>query len=303
MYSIQTLEESFLYHRMCHAEIACEEIDTPVVHRLLEHVEELNQQQENREEYEKRATAQRQERLTKIKQIEKSISDIGKNQSGLTRSLGKVEGEIEEAEAEKDEAKRELKVRRKELIEQEIDTLEIERRRLLKAKEQLEKEAEDDVGTLEEELIRLKEGWPGYSFNKRRALLNFAVQVVSIEIMSTHWVRVEVSWLHEEWPREEMYYRREWGTVKGWTDAETAIMQEHYPTMPKSQLMSLLPNRGWNAILNQAQTQGLSRPMGRPKGETVGGDRRSSYADIRFMRQAGIPDYAAYTEWKALSAR
>lgn len=303
MYSIVTPEESFLYHRIYHASIACEEIDTLVVNRLLEHVEELNQQQENREEYEKHVTAQRQERIAKIKQVEKSISDIGKNQSGLTRSLGKVEREIEEAEEEKDQAKKELKERRKELIEQEIDTLEVERRRLLKAKEILEKEADDDIGTLEEELIRLKEGWSQYSFNKRRALLNFAIQEVNIEMMSTHWIRVTVSWLHEEWSREEMYYRREYGTIKAWTDEETAIMQEHYTTMPKSQLMVLLPNRGWNAILNQAQKQGLSRPMGRPKGVTVGGDRRSSYADIQFMRQEVIPDYAAYTKWKAPSAQ
>src|SRR5262249_44400018 len=155
--------------------------------------------------------------------------------------------------------------------------LEIERIKLIRAKEALEEEVESDIGTLEEELIKLKEGWSGYRFKKRRSLINFAIQEATIDVASTHWIRVEVLWLHQEWGREEMYYRRDIGGAKEWSEEETAILSEHYATMPKLQLMKLLPTRGWGAIVGYAASQGLSRPKGKPKGQlgkAVKGDSR-----------------------------
>src|SRR5260370_28995942 len=103
-----------------------------------------------------------------------------RGQSGYTRNIGKVEREKEEAEKKNDTATIEIKDKRLQLLEQEIETLERERRRLLKAKEVLEEEIEDDIGSLDEELIKLKNGWADYSFKKRRSLLNFAIQEVKI---------------------------------------------------------------------------------------------------------------------------
>jgi hypothetical protein len=160
-----------------------------------------------------------------------------------------------------------------------------------------------DVGTLEEELIKLKNGWPNYRFKKRRSLINFAIQEVIIDVMSTHWMRVEVLWLHQEWGREEMYYRREQGNKKEWSEEEIAIVLEHYATMSKALLMVSLPNRGWAAIQKQAKTQGLSRPMGRPVGETVGGDFSNSYSDLIFLRKENMPDHTTHTNWNMPSAR
>jgi hypothetical protein len=241
----------------------------------------------------------RNERLAKINQIKKSITDIDKNQGGLTRNLGKVEVEIEEAEQENDKTKKEIKERRKKLIEQEIETLEIERKKLIQAKEILEEEAEEEIGTLEEELIKLKRGWSGYSFKRRRSLTNFAIQEVIIDVMSTHWIRIEVLWLHQEWGREEMFYHRQIGMRKDWSDEERAIVKEHYATMPKFQLMALLPNRGWEAICYYAHRNGLSRSRGRAKKGTVEYTSTSeSYLDLEFMRRENIPQNTTYTNWK-----
>ncbi|GHO80654.1 hypothetical protein KSD_84250 [Ktedonobacter sp. SOSP1-85] len=118
-------------------------------------------------------------RLAAIKQVEVSIVDIDKNQSGLTRNVGRVEIEIEEAKAKNDLATLKIKEKRRELLEQEIETLEMERRRLAQTKAQLEEDLENDIGSLDEEMIKLRQGWNDYNFKKRRSLLNFAVVKVS----------------------------------------------------------------------------------------------------------------------------
>src|SRR5258708_29131664 len=196
--------------------------------------------------------------------------------------------------------------RKQELIERQVDLLENERVKLLRAKEPLEEEADGDIGTLEEELIKLKAGWPNYRFKKRRSLINFAIQEVIIDVMSTHWMRVEVLWLHEEWGREEMYYRRDIGGARRWSQEEISIMLEHYVTMPRLQLMELLPDRGWDAIVAYASEKGLHRPRGFPKGQpmsmrkAVRGDSRDSYSDLQFLQKKNIPDYTTDTNCRSM---
>lgn len=315
MYLVRTLEESFLHSYITHAAIACEDIEAPVVNRLLEHIDKLSKTFESLAQYQEHATARRNERLAKIKQIEKSITSIDEDQSGLTRNLGRLERVIEELEEEIKEAdregdgikrkdameKKELKERRRELIENDIETLEIERRRLIDAKEMLEQEADNDIETLEEELIKLKAGWKNYSFKKRRNLINFAVQEVIVDVMSTHWMKIEVLWLYEEWSREVMYYYREKGKRKEWSEEEKGVLCEHYATMPQSQLMALLPDRGWAAIQSIARVEGLPRLIRRSKGNgTEANDRDESYSDLEFRQEKGIPQNAKYTNWQVL---
>jgi hypothetical protein len=283
-YLIENSEEVLLHYYTYHADIPCDEIDTIVVHRLLEHVDELSQEQESIAEHEERVTARRNERFTKIKQIETSIADIDQQQQNLTARLGRISDE-----------------RKQDLIEQQIDRLEIERVNLLRAKNELEKETDSDVGTLEEELTKLKMGWPKYDFKKRRSLINFAIQEVIIDVMSTRWMRVEVLWLHEEWGREAMYYRRKHGSMKVWSAEEKAILSEYYATMPKMQLMAALPNRAWASIQQMAGTRGLSRPQKLSLGETVKA-KGNSYADLMFLQRENIPYDSTHTNWNVLSA-
>lgn len=315
MYLIRTLEESFLHSYITRAAIACEDIEAPVVNSLLQHIDKLSKTFESLAQYQEHAMARRNERLAKIKQIERSITSIDEDQSGLTRNLGRVERAIEELEKKirepdregdgikREDAieKKELKERRRELIEKDIETLEIERRRLIDAKEMLEQEADNDIETLEEELIKLKAGWKNYSFKRRRNLINFAVQEVIIDVMSTHWMKIEVLWLYEEWGREVMYYYREKGMRKEWSEEEKGVLCEHYATLPQLQLMALLPDRGWAAIQSIARMEGLPRLIGRSKGNgTEANDRDESYSDLEFRREEGIPQNVKYTNWQVL---
>ena len=305
-YYIETIEDNrYVQHRVVLAAIACDELDTIIVNRLMEHVHTISEHRGEIEKYEQKARVIREKRQSKIKQIDASVKAIDKDQAGLTRSLGSVEAEIEEAEKAEDYEKKELKERLKQLIVDQINTLEHERRNLIQAKTTLEEQAASELGSLDKELENLETSWPKKTFEKRRSLINFLVREVVIDTMSTHWLRVQVLWLHEEWGREEeMYYCRNTGRKKEWAQKEKDILRAHYATMPKPALMQLLPDRGWEAIRSYALMKGLTRTLrGRPVGETIGGDDHMSYTDIQFMKEQGIDKTAKFTNWVRLSSR
>jgi hypothetical protein len=305
-YRIQTLEQQpSLYHVITHASLPCEELDTIIVTRLMEHVQHMSHLAEDIAEYEMQAEKQRAERRSKIKQISAAIDEIAKTQSGLTRKLGAYEAEIAEAQEQGDTEKIEMKRRLKELAENELVTLEKERRKLIAAKAGLEAGAESDFDSLERELQQLATQWPKYSFEKRRALMNFIVREVVIDMMSTHWLRIQVSWLHEEWGQEEMYYYRRRGECKDWTEEEIAVVREHYANTPKFELLALLPHRSWHGIRSIGEKR---LKIARRKGHLTdsenlmpGLDVCDSYSDMEFLQSKGMLPGARSTNWEQLS--
>lgn len=221
--------------------------------------------------------------------------------------MGDVELEIEEAKQAGDTEKQERLQHKKELINEQIDILETERRTLIQAKADIEKEAANDYGSLDEELEELDTLWPEYTFEHRRNLINFIIKEVVIDSLSTHWLRIQVLWLHEEWGREEMFYHRRVGNRKEWTDAEKKILAGHYLSMSRKDLMALLPDKTWNSILL------MGRRTFKGKGERNREHWKEdtlpswtieySYSDLAFMREHDIEGELSYTNWIPLSAQ
>ncbi len=304
IYIIETINNSdYLYHPIRDTAIPAEELNTIIVKRLMEHIRSISKKQDDIVEYEKRAAKQRAERQKKEKQIDASINDINRNQAGLTLSLGSVELEIEEAKQTKDTDKQERLKRRKELITEQIDILETERRKLIQAKADLEKEANKDIGSLDEELEGLEKLWDKYDFERRRTLINFAIREVVIDCMSTHWIRIQILWLHEEWGREQMFYYRRKGKRKDWTNEEKKILSEHYLSMPALQLMALLPDRSWRGIRSLGSQIAETRRIRECRKEEPipGWIENYSHSDLAFMREQNIEGKVSYTNWTSLS--
>ena len=306
-YVIETVNQSdYLYDRIWSTTVTCEELDEIIVRRLMEHVRDISKKRESVETYQQQVNAIRKKRQSRIKQLEASINDINRKQSGLTLSLGSVELEIEEGKQISDSEKQERLQRRKELITGQIDTLETERRTLIQTKADVEKEAAKDYGSLDEELEELGALWTEYDFEKRRTFINFLIKEVVIDSMSTHWLRIQVLWLHEEWGREEIFYHRRVGNRKKWTDEEKKILTNHYLSMSRKELMTLLPDKTWNSILL------MGRRTFRNEGERNIEHRKEdilpswtieySHSDLAFMQEHNIEGELSYTSWVPLSA-
>lgn len=306
-YVIETLNQSdYLYNRIWHTTITCEEIEEFIARRLMEHIRTISKKRESVETYQQKINATRKKRQSRIKQLEASINDINRKQAELTLSLGNAELEIEEAKQANDTEKQERLQHRKELITEQIDILETERRTLIQAKADLEKEIANDYGSLDEELEELEMLWPEYTFEHRRNLINFIVREVVIDSISTHWIRIQVLWLHEEWGREEMLYHRRVGNRKEWTDEEKKILADHYLSMSRPELMALLPDKTWNSILLMGRRtfRGKGGRNREPRKEDTlpGWTIEYSHSDLVFMREHTIEGELSYTNWIPLSA-
>ena len=102
----------------------------------------------------------------------------------------------------------------------------------------------------------------------------------------------------EKCKQHEMYYVRGVGYKRVWTEEEDAIVQEHYATLPRKELMALLPDRGWLAIVGHCRLLELSRQdMAEDK---IVGAKRFSYTDLEFMRSKGWHYNTRCTTWGRL---
>ncbi len=302
VYLIETVnQDDYVYHPIAHTSLPCEELDAIIVKRLMEHVRDISKKRESAETYQEQVNAIRERRQSRIRQLEKSVNDINRKQAGLTLSLGSVELEIEEAKQTTDTDKQERLHRRKELITEQIDILETERRNLIQAKADIEKEAAKDYGSLDEELEEREKFWSEYTFERRRTLINFVIKEVVIDSMSTHWLKIEVLWLHEEWGREEMFYHRKKGKRKAWIPKEDDIVREHYASLSGPQLMALLPDRTWQSIRTRGKdTLGIRRKTGRPTNEddaVPDWATHYSYSDLEFMKEQNLEGKTQSTNW------
>jgi predicted metal-dependent enzyme (double-stranded beta helix superfamily) len=121
--------------------------------------------------------------------------------------------------------------------------------------------------------------------------------------MSTHWIRIQVLWLHEEWGREEMFYHRRRGKCKDWTDEEKKILSEQYLSLPAPQLMALFPDRTWKAIRSYgAQITKTLRSTVYRKEDIKPSQKHYSHSDLTFMREHKVDEGIPYTNWVTLSA-
>ncbi len=298
VYLIESLNEGdYVHHPEVHTSIPCEELDAIIVKRLMEHVRSISQNRQSVETYQQQVQAVRKKRQSRIKQLERSVKDIEEEQKRLTTRLGQKN----EDTSEENEQKKKPSTRASELILERIDILEDERQTLMQTIEGLEEEAAKDFGSLDEELEELEALWPEYTFEKRRTLINFVIKEVVIDAMTTHWLRVQVLWLHEEWGREEMFYFRRKGKWKTWTKEEDAIIRANYASMSGPQLMAFLPDRSWQSIRTRGKdTLGITRTTGRPTpGQEAVPDWATHYShdDLQFMQEQGIVGKTQCTNW------
>jgi Resolvase, N terminal domain len=248
-------------------------LDGIVVSRLFEHIREIHTLKNYDEEIEKK----RKEREKRLQSVINSLEQIPVQQKNIAEQIGKTNS---------------ASVR--DILLASIENLDNERKKLLQAKAELEQENANTLRNLEEELQDLEQYWEKYPVSKRIALINFLIQKVVLDIESSHWLRVEVHWLHEEWGVEQMYYSRVKGVYPNWNEKEEAILREYFPEHPRSEVMKQLPNRSWESIRARAFKLNIERLVHWERQ----GYQKMTYDDMQFMQEHGIDEAARSTQWE-----
>ncbi len=122
----------------------------------------------------------------------------------------------------------------------------------------------DDIELVRELLANLRKTWQ----HKRNGLKNALLQLVLDHV--TIWadpetIRATLFW-RNGWEQKILINRPGNGPLRYWSDAELKILQKHYETTTKDELLAMLPGRSWKAIRGAAIRQGLSRGKGGSRG-------------------------------------
>lgn len=117
----------------------------------------------------------------------------------------------------------------------------------------------DDVELVKRFLSNLRDGWEEQPSDLKNAFLRLVLERVVIW-RSPPLIRARLIWrtgLEQELLIRVPFFEPQ---VR-WTEEEAAIVEKHYETMPKEQLMELLPERTWAQIRRRANRVGLKRKV------------------------------------------
>ncbi len=105
------------------------------------------------------------------------------------------------------------------------------------------------------ELTKLYQEWDTKPFSEKKEFINVLVKRAVLDMVSTHWIRLTVCWLHPHWPSEEIYLHRTRGCVTLWTEEERAVLRKYYPADARENILALLSHKSWRAIKAEAGFQ------------------------------------------------
>ena len=117
---------------------------------------------------------------------------------------------------------------------------------------------EDDVELVKAFLADLSTGWNRQPNDLKNAFLHLVLERAVI-YHNTATIRVRIIW--RTGSEQEILIHRPPANSRspGWTEAELAIVSEHFETASMDELMAMLPGRTWLAIRMKGKGMGLSR--------------------------------------------
>jgi hypothetical protein len=143
-----------------------------------------------------------------------------------------------------------------------------------------------DYKDFQSELEILIQQWGKKNIRDKRDFVNLFVEEAVLEFPAPHWVRLTVTWNVPGWNDDILYIYRQRGACARWTDAERAILREHYETDDKIDILQLLPDRSWESIIHEAMQIKIvrSRPT---KNERCPVPTGVTWQDYQFTQSMG----------------
>lgn len=213
-------------------------------------------------------------------------SDEEAKRSQLAKQLEEVEDQMESVVQALDTLKDKELIRRKEARYAELKRL----RTGIVA--ELNAPAKQDPATavwnLRELLIKVRdEGkWDKLSLDKRQQLVKALTVSVSMSLVSSHWLRLDVEWLDTDWGIETAYIYRRVGASPVWSKEERELFKSMWPVSTKEEILRTFPDRNWSGLIVQANRLKVTRPNKKPSAWPV--PNTLTLHDWQFMQQMGI---------------
>jgi hypothetical protein len=137
------------------------------------------------------------------------------------------------------------------------------------------------------EVAKLRREWHTKPLAVRAEFVNLFITQVEFTVVAPHWVKLEIYWRHPSWGIDTLYIYRNKGMHPEWTAEEQEIVKAMYPSVPREEILQLLPTKTWRGIRSEALRLGVTRVVAKEKGTIL---NTFTWLDREFMRQAGFSD-------------
>ncbi len=256
-------------------------IDDEFVKQFFKHLRETS----DFEMYKRWLTEEKQKRTRLLETLSQQLSQIDIQQEALLDEIVDIRKKLKAEEMTEKEAApllSRLRIR--------FDILETTKQELSDKWKQLQENQEiraaeqyEDFQTEVEKLIPV---WDSKPFAIRQEFVNLFIQQAVITIVSTHWIELAIEWRHPAWNNETLYIFRSRGSKSPWTAEERTLLKTCYETTDREELLTMLPDKSWNSILQEASALGLTRRGISLTPRLI--HKNLTYSDWQFMQAMGI---------------
>ncbi len=230
-------------------------IDEAFRKRFFAHLEETHDFDEYRQ-----FLAEENRKYTRLfDSINDQLNQIDHQQEHILDEIIAIRAEMKRLNMEDENSPMLLKLRKR------FDDLELPKQELTEKRRRLQESIAfrtvEQYADFQTELTKLYKEWDTKPFSEKKEFINVLAKQVVLDVVSTHWIRLSVCWLHPNWPSEVIYLHRTRGTVTLWTSEERAVLREYYPTDAREHILALLPHKSWRAIKAEANLQEIKRTV------------------------------------------
>ncbi|GHO98345.1 hypothetical protein KSF_083930 [Reticulibacter mediterranei] len=95
-------------------------------------------------------------------------------------------------------------------------------------------------------------------------MIDAFVKMVIIELLSPRFYTMTIHWKDPDWGIDGALCYRHGNPSLRWSKEEDELLEKHYPTTPKEELLQLIPGRTIFAMRHRASTKGIARLLYEP---------------------------------------
>lgn len=234
------------------------EVDSIFWQRLIAHLEQMkgfeafaNTEEEHKEEL----VAQRNEILVQIEACERAMKKLSKRLIQLSiLDQEEMEGE-EEAGDEEDELVKEIRKEHKKFSTEK--KRQEERLRLL---DEEKPSYTVQMMTYRELILKVRERIREYTtIEERQEIAEIFAIKVTLDTLSPRVYKMMLIWRDTTWGIDEIIAVRQGNPSTWWTPENDKLLEKHYATATRQELMRIFPDRPVTAIYRRASTLGLKK--------------------------------------------
>jgi hypothetical protein len=123
-------------------------------------------------------------------------------------------------------------------------------------------------------------------FSEKKEFVNLFVRTVTLQIMSTHWIELNIQWNCPIWQPYKVYIYRNIGACAQWTSEERALVRRCFGVLTRDELCQKIPHKSWAAILCEARFLGITKEQSEKSLAKL--DKSMTWNDYVYMLENGI---------------